>query len=107
RDQVRRLLAAAATRDRTVEKGRAAQHSGVVRLRSRERAVARNAGEADQDSSADAGSRLAHSRGNACGGFAGERLYRDTGEAPPTSCSNMSSAVRYSHLESPIGPLLL
>src|SRR5438477_7580972 len=79
----------------------------MVRLQVRQRPIARDAGETDQSSSADPGTRLAHSGCHPGGSVAGQCVHRDPGKAPRTISWDPCLMTVYTYMASPLGALLL
>ena len=80
-NQVCRLPRPAAEGDRAAEESGAAEHPRMVRLRARERTLARDEREAPACAPADAGAGEPHPWSDAGGGLAGECVYRNPGAA--------------------------
>src|SRR5256885_17183802 len=65
----------------------------MVRLPLGQRSLARNAGKVKQRSTPDFGSRLAYSRRDSGGGVTGKRVYRNPGQTPRASRSDLTCSV--------------
>src|SRR5256885_2186432 len=65
----------------------------MVRLPLGQWSLARNAGKVKQRSTPDFGSRLAYSRRDSGGGVTGKRVYRNPGQTPRASRSDLTCSV--------------